>query len=531
MTHDVSTAVARTLLASGVETITGLMGDGNLPHVVAFIEHGGRFVPTVAESGAVSAADGMARTTAGLGAASVTHGPGFTNTLTALTEAVRARSPLLLLTGDTPSVPHHLQRFDLAAAARLTGAAYVRVTHPDDAVGQLARAMRHAEERSRPVVFDIPLDLATAPCGESVAAVSGDRPALLPDDASLDAALGIVASARRPVVLAGRGAGGAREELLSLAGQLGAPVATTLLAKGMFAGEHGDLGVCGTVGRSEALRVLAESDCVVAFGASLNRFTTADGLVGSRGAVVQIDSDPDAIGRYGTPAAALVGDAGITAGRMCALLAESGPAAPYWPGAQAPPVPVARGAGGGEDCGLELAAALRLVDDALPADRLVVSDTGRFVYTAWRELNVAAAGDFVHTLNFASIGLGIATGMGVSLAHRDRLTLVVAGDGGAMMGLSELATAVRERLPLLVLIANDAAYGMEFHHLRGAGRDPDHARMAWPDFADVARGYGAQGHTVRSAAELRKVLDTLDPLPAGPVVLALELDPATIPGE
>ncbi|WGX94825.1 thiamine pyrophosphate-binding protein [Nocardioides sp. L-11A] len=529
MSLDVSTAVARTLLASGVETLTGLMGDGNLPHVVAFIEHGGRFVPTVDESGAVSAADGMARTTSGLGAASVTHGPGFTNTLTALTEAVRARSPLLLLTGDTPSVPHHLQRFDLEAAARLTDAAYVRVTSPADAVGQLERAMRQAAERSQPVVCDIPLDLASAPCEGPVAAVSFDRPRLTPDDSSLDAALGIVASARRPVVLAGRGAGDAREELLLLAGQLGAPVATTLLAKGMFAGESGDLGVAGTVGRTESLRLLAESDCVVAFGASLNRFTTADGLVGSRGAVVQVDSDADAFGRYGTPSATVVGDAGITAGRMRALLAESAPAAPYWPGV--PAAPPERVADSEEGSGLDLTAALRLVDTALPVDRLVVSDTGRFVYTAWRELNVAAAGDFVHTLNFASIGLGIATGVGVSLAHRDRLTLVVAGDGGAMMGLGELATAVRERLPLLVLVANDAAYGMEFHHLRGAGRDPDHARMAWPDFADVARGYGAEGHTVRSLAELREVLDSLGPLPAGPVVLALELDPATIAGE
>ncbi|WP_436698430.1 thiamine pyrophosphate-binding protein [Nocardioides sp. BYT-33-1] len=531
MTLDVSTAVARTLLASGVGTLTGLMGDGNIPHVVAFIEHGGRFVPTVDESAAVSAADGMARTTAGLGAASVTHGPGFTNTLTALTEAVRARSPLLLLTGDTPSVPHHLQRFDLEKAARLTGAEYVRVTRPDDAVGRLAWAVRHAVQRSQPVVFDIPLDLATAPCAEPVAAVSVDRPRPLPDDASLDAALGILASARRPVVLAGRGAAGAREELLLLAGQLGAPVATTLLAKGMFAGEPGDLGVAGTVGRTESLRLLAESDCVVAFGAGLNRFTTADGLVGSRGAVVQVDSDPDALGRHGTPAATVVGDAAITAGRMGALLAESGPAAPYWPGAWDPAAPPERVAVGEDGSGLDLAAALRIVDAALPRDRLVVSDTGRFVYTAWRELNVAAAGDFVHTLNFASIGLGIATGVGVSLAHRDRLTLVVAGDGGAMMGLGELATAVRERLPLLVLVANDAAYGMEFHHLRGAGRDPDHARMAWPDFADVARGYGAEGHTVRTLAELGKVLDTLDPVPAGPVVLALELDPATIAGE
>jgi len=526
VTLDVSTAVARTLLASGVATLTGLMGDGNLPHVVAFIEQGGRFVPTVHESGAVSAADGMARTTARLGAASVTHGPGFTNTLTALTEAVRARSPLLVLTGDTPSVPHHLQRFDLEAAALLTGASYVRVTRPDHAVSQLARAMRNAEERAQPVVFDIPLDVAMAPCDEPVVAVAVDRPLRPPDDSSLDAALGIVAAARRPVVLAGRGACGAREELLLLAGQLGAPVATTLLAKGMFAGEAGDLGVAGTVGRPEALRVLAESDCIVAFGASLNRFTTADGLVGARGAVVHVDSDPAAVGRYRAPTAAIVGDATLTAARMRTLLAETGPAAPFWPGPQSSPDQVVT-----EDAGLDLAAALRLVDEALPADRLVVSDTGRFIYTAWRELNVAAAGSFVHTLNFASIGLGIATGVGVSLAHRDRLTLVVAGDGGAMMGLGELATAVRERLPLVVVIANDAAYGMEFHRLRGAGRDPDHARMVWPDFAEIARGYGARGHSVRSLADLRMTLDTLEPLHAGPVVLALELDAATIPGE
>ncbi|MGH3359181.1 MAG: thiamine pyrophosphate-dependent enzyme [Nocardioidaceae bacterium] len=100
-----------------------------------------------------------------------------------------------------------------------------------------------------------------------------------------------------------------------------------------------------------------------------------------------------------------------------------------------------------------------------------------------------------------------------------------------MMGLGELTTAVRERLPMLIVVANDSAYGMEHHNLRGAGLDPEHAKLVWPEFAEVARGYGAVAHTVTDLDQLGIILKGLDERPDGPVVIDLKIDAETVAGE
>jgi thiamine pyrophosphate-dependent acetolactate synthase large subunit-like protein len=180
---------------------------------------------------------------------------------------------------------------------------------------------------------------------------------------------------------------------------------------------------------------------------------------------------------------------------------------------------------------VDLRAALLELDELLPRERLVVTDTGRFIYPTWRYLDVRNPLDFVHTLNFASIGLGVATAVGVATGHPDRMTVVVAGDGGGMMGMGELTTAVREKLPLVVVIANDSAYGMEHRTLVKSGLDPRHSKLQWPSFAEVARGYGAEAHTVTSGSELRRALRGLPRVPSGPILLELRIDPDVDVGE
>ncbi|OUZ12521.1 hypothetical protein BHE97_02130 [Aeromicrobium sp. PE09-221] len=517
--------LVRALRSSGVDTVFGLMGDGNLDHVVTFMADGGRFVPVLHEGGAVSMADGWSRTTGAIGVASVTHGPGFTNTLTALTEAARANSRVLLLTGDTPEGSEHLQRFDLRSATELTGARYVRVTE-EGAAGQIAGALEQVRTGPGPVVLDVPVAVGGRELRGPAPVLPErgiDRTVL--DEDALDAAVGILASARRPLILAGRGAvlSGAREPLLDLAARVGAPVATSLLGREYFAGDARDLGIAGTLSDPATLDLLLCSDCIVSFGASLNPFTMAEGALASGRGIVQVDLDKDAFGRHVRADAVVHGDAAQVARAMDELLAEAGferedwhPGAPV-PSTTAPPV-VARGT-------VEAGAAMDELDRLLPPERLLVTDTGRFVYTAWRRLGVAHPMSFVHTLNFASIGLGVATGIGVSTAHPDRLTVVVAGDGGGMMGLGELTTAVRERLPLLIVIVDDGSYGMEHHALRQAGLDTGYARTSWPSFADVARGYGAEAHTVTDLDQLRDVLSQLPAVPPGPVLIDVVVDP------
>lgn len=532
----VPSRVAQVLRASGVDTVFGLMGDGNLPHLIALIdEQEICFVPTAGESGAVSMADGMARATGQIGVVSVTHGPGMTNTVTALTEAVRARSRVLLLTGDTPDVSHHLQSFDLRALAQLTGADYVRVHSAESTGKQLAGAVTRLQNEPRPIVVDIPLDIAG--CADALEAPPQPLGpfAMVPDADGLDAALGIIASARKPAIIAGKGAviSGAGKAIEELAELIDAPMATTLLARGMFTDSAYDLGISGTVGSRDSIEVLAEADCLIAFGASLNRFTMADGAVAAQAPIIQIDHMQPGVDAYRPPTVAMTGDARKSAVQMRTLLREAEHTGPGWrarrcgtshatkPGFTVASVPAA---------GLDLRQAAVTLNEHLPANRTVVTDTGRFIYSVWPYLD-APPGHFIHTLNFASIGLGLSAGIGASVALRDRLTVVVAGDGGLLMSLNELATAVREKLPMLIVVANDSAYGMEYFNLKQAGLDPKHALIPDPGIANIAAGYGASSVSLSTQNELDTWVRGFRSPPDGPVVLNLRLDPATVYGE
>lgn len=518
----------------GVEVIFGLLGEGNMHPVIGFAAGGGRFVPTVTEGAAVSMADGYARVGRRLGVASVTHGPGATNALTALTEAVRSRTPLLVLTGDTPPRRDHLQRFDLRGLAALAGAEYVRVGQAERVTADLEDAARCALARSCPVVLDVPVPLQRVDVPEAppLLPIAPPRPGA-PDEGALDRALGVLASARRPVVLAGRGAWDARAEVLELAAALGAPVGTTLLARGLFAGEPLDLGVLGTLATDTAVRTVQGADCILVLGAGLNRYTTGDGSLLEDAAVVQVDRDPDRIGRAGAVAVGVVADVAAAASTMLAQLREADhrPASGHPAGLRAALVAEAQRpvtAVNGADT-LDPRTVMRWVDQVAPADRVVVTDTGRFVYAPWQLLRVARPWDFAHTCNFASIGLGLATAVGAAVAT-GRPTVAVVGDGGAMMNLLELSTAVRLRLPLLVVVCNDGAYGMEYRHLRAEGADPSPARCEWPDMAAVAASVGARSATVRTRADLDAVAGPVAGLGASgkgerPLLLDVRCDP------
>jgi thiamine pyrophosphate-dependent acetolactate synthase large subunit-like protein len=121
---------------------------------------------------------------------------------------------------------------------------------------------------------------------------------------------------------------------------------------------------------------------------------------------------------------------------------------------------------------VDVRTAMVRLDQLLPVQRVVVTDVGRFAGAPWRYLHVADPLNFTHAASFGSIGLGVATAVGAAAVHPDRVTVAVAGDGGAMMGLIEFSTAVRYRLPLVLIVVNDGAYGAEWTKLRGFGVDP-----------------------------------------------------------
>ncbi|MDP5182497.1 thiamine pyrophosphate-binding protein [Blastococcus sp. BMG 814] len=508
-------AVARSLRENEVSRVFGVLGDANMQYIAHFIEHGGEFVNAVHEGGAVSMADGFARASGAASVASVTHGPGMTNALTALTEAVRARSPVLLLTADTPLRRDFVQQVDLRAAALVCGAEYRAVLTPDHVADDIAKALQRVAVTGVPIVLDIAHQLLNREV-DYVPSRFGRRPAdrVVPNEEALDEALGVLASASRPLILGGVGAvaAGAHEELVALARQVGAPLATTLLAKDFFREDPFDLGFFGTLSHPPALDTIQAADCVVAFGASLNHYTTAEGSLLAGAAVIHCDIRPGAIGRYSAVDVGLVGDAALTARLMREQLESADLPPRTWCDsalrtrldAQAPAHDYVDA---GTETTMDPRTAVVELDRLLPASRTVVTDVGRFMRGPWLYLHVAEPGSFHHTVNFGSIGLGLATAVGAAFAHGDRPTIAVVGDGGAMMGLMEFTTAVRGAVPLVVVILNDDCYGAEYTKLKDAGLDPKYSLIAWPEFADLAQSMGGHGVTVRNQQDLVRAAD------------------------
>lgn len=527
-------AIAAGLAAHGTGPVFGVLGEGNLAVLDALVnEHGCGYVAAAREDGAVLMADARTRVGGGVGIAALTHGPALTNAMTALTEAARARTPLVVLAGDTPLEDlQNPQDIDQAALVAPTGAGFQPVRSARCAPQDVATAFRRAVLERRPVVLDVPTPCLgqLAPPGVVSTGLVDAAPAT-PADASIAVAAELLAAAERPLIVAGRGAvaAGAAEALRALAERSGALVCTTLLAKGLFAGDPFDVGLCGSYASSLGRELIADADCVVAVGASLNRFTTNGGaLVRPAPAVVHVDHDPAAFEQWTAPVAAVLGDA-----RMSALaLTDALPPArtsPTWRRAETAArlgefrfadefVPA-----DGRD-GIDLRSLVLALDDLVPDERTVVVDGGHAALSEpSRCVRVPRPERFVFPLHFGAVGLGLGAAVGASLVHPDEPTLCFVGDGGFLMALAELDTAARLRLPLVVVVLNDGGYGWEYHQMRGRGMDTALSAIARPDFAGVARSLGARAFTATCLDDLTARRDELAGLD-GPLLVDAQLD-------
>jgi thiamine pyrophosphate-dependent acetolactate synthase large subunit-like protein len=585
----VSDVVGRTLFRLGGELVFGLMGSGNLTVTNALVAAGARFVSSRHEAGAVSMADGYARVSGRLGVASVHQGPGLTNAVTALTEAAKSRTPLVLLAADTPGAQVRSNfRIDQDALVASVGAVAERVHSPASAVADVARAVRRAMVERRAVVLMLGLDVQAAEVPEAPAAVFG--PALAPvRPGDVGEVARVLAAAERPAIVAGRGAvlAGAGDALRRLGEACGAVLATSAVANGLFAGDPFSVGISGGFASPVAARLLGEADVVLAFGASLNVWTTRHGALVAGATLIQVDRDEAAIGAHRPVDLGVVGDARETAEALLAALegaggsptaagGEAGAAAPAVaegePGAAAPVVATSPAAAGGEAGaaapgvaasttatgraaptasrrtpalaaeiaagrwrdvpyepsadGLDPRALTIALDDLLPAERTVVVDSGAFMGYPAMYLDVPDAHGFVFPQAFQCVGLGLATAIGAAHARPDRLTVAAVGDGGLLMALPELETLGRVAPDLLVVVYDDAAYGAEVHHFRPMGIDVSLAQFPPTDFAALARAAGCHGVTVRALEDLHPVREWLaDDDRDRPLVLDAKVDP------
>jgi thiamine pyrophosphate-dependent acetolactate synthase large subunit-like protein len=511
--------IAEAILGSGVTTVFGLMGEDTAKLVTTLAAqpgityHGARH-----ESMAVAMADGYARASGRLGVAVLSRGPGLVNGLTGAVAACKHGTALLVIAGSSPVTerqaglgkrnPKHVAQIQLLEACGLRS---VEVT-PEHVREDVAEAIALASSGVA-VCLNVPTDLLDAPVLEdAVAPPAGQEldDVVEPTEADVSRLTALLDASERPLLLAGRGAIGASEALRELAEHCGALLSTSLLAKDLFADDEFDIGVVGGFAGDVTRSLLADRDLVVAFGAGLNSYTTGGGELFPQAKLVRVDQDADSLREGPSLALGVVADAEATAARLRATVR----AAPGRRGERERALV-------SEDRrrldfieesvpdGIDPRRLLRELDAILPADRALVLDAGAFVGFASRYLSVSHPDNFTFCLDFAAIGLGHGTALGTALARPDITTVLCIGDGGLLMTLGELETAVRRQSPLVVIVLDDGAYGAERHYLDLMGIDHAESQFGQVPFARLADTLGMPSTTVRTPDDLAAVRSLL----------------------
>ena len=568
---NVAEAVGRCLVAHGVDHVFGVVGSGNFHVTNAMVAAGARFIAAAHEAGAASMADGFARVSGRLPAVSVHQGPGVTNALTGIVEAAKSRTPMVVLAPEATS-PRSNFYIDLAGLAAALGAGFRRVT-AEHAVADVAEVCRSARAGAgQTIVLALPLDVQAQPAGDAEllvrlgsgdltrrsdavvvaqvehlgvvvatpptaaigvvasgsaagAASPGSAAGAASPGSSINALVDALSASRRPVFIAGRGATrgaeAARAALTALADHCGALLAVSAAARGLFAGDPWYLDVSGGFATPLAAELIAEADLVVAWGSTLNMWTTRHGrLIAPGTTVAQVDLNAAALGVNRAVDLAICGElAGVAGACLDELVRRDAARRPGWRSSALRARIAAEGrwrtvayaddTGAGRIDPRTLSIAL---DDLVPAARTVVIDSGNFMGYPSMFLAVPDSAGFCFTQAFQSIGLGLASALGAAVARPDRLTVAALGDGGFLMSVNELTTAARLGVPMLIVVYNDAAYGAEVHHFGPHGHPLDTVTFPDTDLAAIARGFGCAGATVRGPDDLAAVRDWL----AGP---------------
>ena len=535
-------ALARDIKSRGITQVFGLMSDDTALFVTTLDAIGVRFVAARHENTAVAMAEGYASATGKLGVAIIGRGPATANAMHGIAFANRTGSRVLVIfgasaivhqvggqgEGDTKeyNAPGVLQAAGIktyiatdSLSARQTLGNAITATRGGGCAALLLPMNVQFGEIEYPGAFGIPAPESASHAQPPVARA-----------AALDAAVAILEKSRRPLFIAGLGAhhAGAKAAIEALADKAGAVVATTLKAKDMFRGFTYNVGVVGSFSHAPGRRLIDEADCIVAFGAGLNTRTTSFGTALPKDVpVIHIDLSHTKIARWFHADVTVIADANEAATRLLDKL-------PTRPASDKPfhcedtrrrlaNVNMAEEfQAANTSRTLDPRSVAMALDDLLPAQRNAVYDAGNFLQIV-PYISVAGPGHIKNTVDFASIGMGFGAALGFAAGSPDRTTALFIGDGGFLMTLGELETAVREDIPLVIVLLNDAAYGAELHYLKMRDMPVSTAVFADIDFAPIAQAFGFQTATVRTLDELRALAPMLAK-PQGPILLDCKIN-------
>jgi thiamine pyrophosphate-dependent acetolactate synthase large subunit-like protein len=511
--------LAEDLVRFGVKTGFLLMSDDTLGLCASMDAAGIELCSPRHETNVVLAAEGYAAATGSLGLAVIGRGPAAANGMHGIMVAARSGSPVLIIMGDgelaSPlnAVGPDYKAYNAQAVMEAAGLKSFTATTAASARETLALAISTAL-RGAAVVLHIPVGVQN-----STIEVDTDKPApeltrpqaggaIRPQ--SIKAAASLLDASQRPVIVAGIGAhrAGARTELEELAKRTGALLVTSFKGKDLFRGSPYNLGICGSFSHSVARKYIEQADCILVFGASLNFYTTSKGKAFPDVPVIHNDVSRHNIGRWFPADVAIVGDAKAAAAEIARALPDrTGREQPFHDPAVLRKIAQFDLASdfvpANTNRTLDPRVLAMALEKVLPKERNLIYDAGNFIMAA-TYLSVAGPGHLKVSSDFASMGAGFGTAIGFATARPDEANVLIIGDGGFVMAMSELETVARMGTRLIVVVYNDGAYGCELQFCREKKLPEATSVFADIDFAPIAEALGFRTATIRSLADLDK---------------------------
>ncbi len=518
-TQTAADALVRLLQREGVDTVFGLISVHMLPVYDALQRNGSiRLVVPRHEQGAVHMADGYARASGRVGVALTSTGPGAANSMGAMLEAYTVRSPVLHLTSEVPSSQVGRRKGALHEAKDQEGmfdtvSDCVRLPRTAAAIPDTVQEAFNFLRRpaAGPAVVNLPIDLQSAPVESEDPTVAREDGALPPAPAAdYDRAAALLRAARRPILIVGGGAvaamtdPAARRTLITLAERLDAPVLITQEARGAFPEDH-PLAIPWSF-QSEAVGVLlAGSDAALALGTRFRATLTGDWTAAVPAALVHVDVNPERIHQNYPAAVGIIDDAARAIPALAERLAVA--ARPSAQGAQR--VADARRA---VRTAMETQHPLyvRLADlirTALPRDGIVVADSTQTAYWGFSQVEPFSEPRSYFTPSNGAIGPALPTAIGAALGAPQRRVVAVAGDGGFLLNVGELAALAETGARVTVVVVNDGGYGvLRMMQDTAFGGRSIGVNLRQPDYAAVAEGFGIPARRVGAFDAFRVAL-------------------------
>lgn len=506
-----SEALVETLVANGVSHVFGVVGSAYMDALDIFEPAGIRFVPVAHEQGAAHMADGYSRVTGRHGVCIAQNGPGVTNFVTAIAAAYWAHSPVVFITPEAGSNSTGLGGFQetpqLPIFSEITKF-QADIRRADRMAELAARAFDLALAERGPAQINIPRDLFYGEIDVDIPAPQAlERGPGGPE--SLDAAAAALADARFPVILAGGGVvmSGGVEACRALAERLSAPVCTTYLHNDAFPASHPlACGPLGYQGSKAAMTLIARADVVLALGTRLGPFGTLPqygiDYWPKDARIIQVDADHRMLGLVRPVDIGVHGDARLAAGEIDRRLARMTPRCLANLDERMAEMRAEQNAwnaeldGWGQEDGSPVSPrrALRELERAMPADAMVTTDIGNICSVANSYLRFDRSGSFFAAMSFGNCGYAFPTALGCKLGAPDRPAVAYVGDGAWGLSFNEMLTAVRENIPVTVVVFNNGQWGAEkrnqidFYDNRFVGTN-----LANPNWAEIARAFGGDG--------------------------------------